>query len=336
MYSIVYVLTDNENLKYYNDLIISIYSLRKRNFSGNVYILMDLDTKDIIEKLKPHELENYKAEVVVVDIPEKYETKAKKSRFIKTSMRKWVKGDFLYIDTDTVIADELPEVISEYEIAQVPDVNSPFGEMSTRVQNYHIRLFNKCGYEPWKDDLLYFNSGVMWLKDTELVHKIFDGWHEKWMDYSENKGVMEDQPALNTTNREMGGVIQRLSDLYNVQVSGDPFPTKYIADAKIIHYIHNDPESTYILSTKQIDKSNIMDPIIQKVIEEPKIAFNPGTMLRVNRERENIMLSKQYYYLNRMYNAYPRLFKFREKYITCLLKVWKLIHKVIRKLSFTK
>ena len=90
----------------------------------------------------------------------------------------------------------------------------------------------------------------MWLKDTDLVYKLFEGWHQKWLDYSSNKVVLEDQPALNYTNREMGGVIQRLSDLYNVQVSGDPFPTNYISEAKIIHYIHNDPESTYILSSK--------------------------------------------------------------------------------------
>lgn len=330
MYSIVYVLTDGEKLEYYSDLVISLCSLRKRQYMGKIYVLMDQDTKDMLERLGRRDFEQFRVTPIIVDVPAEY-SKRIKSRWIKTSMRKWVQGDFLYIDTDTVIAEELPNSISEYEIAQVPDVNSSFAEMSIRVRNYHVRLQKRCGYEAWDESLLYFNSGVIWVRDTELTHRIFESWHQKWRDYMENRGVIEDQPALNQTNREFGGVIQRLSDLYNVQVSGDPFPSKYIANAKIIHYIHNDPESTYKLATKQIDKSDLMNPLIQQIIEEPKIAFNPGTMLRKNDDRETLLASNYYRFAKLLYERHRKMYEIGNKIIAVLLKLRRKSHSIYNK-----
>lgn len=325
MYSIVYVLTDGEKLGYYSDLVISLCSLRKRKYKGKICVLMDQDTKDILERLDRHEFEQFAVTPIIVDVPAEY-SKRIKSRWIKTSMRKWVQGDFFYIDTDTVIVEDFPESISEYEIALAPDVNSSFPEMSIRVRNYHVRLLKRCGYDAWDESLLYYNSGVMWVKDTELTHRIFEGWHQKWRDYSENRGVIEDQPALNQTNRELGGVIQRLSDLYNVQVSGDPFPSRYIAHAKIIHYIHNDPESTYMLATKQIDKSNLMTPLIQQIIENPKTAFNPGTMLRKNDERETLIASNYYKFAKLLYERHRKMYEKGNKLIPAMLGLWGKLH----------
>lgn len=332
MYSIVYVLTDGEKLDYYFDLVISVCSLRKRQYTGKIFVLMDQDTQDILVRLGRCEFKEYDVTPVIINVPEEY-SKTAKSRWIKTSMRKWIEGDFLYIDTDTVIVEKLPESISDYDIAQVPDVNSSFYDMSIRVRNYHVRLLERCGYEAWNEKLLYFNGGVVWTKDTELSHKIFESWHQKWLDYFVNRGVVEDQPAINQTNRELNGVIQRLPDLYNVQVSGDPFPSRYVSNAIIIHYIHNDPESTYSLATKLIDKSDVSNPLIQQIIEEPKTAFNPGTMLRKNDEREVLLASNYYKLAMKLYRRHKKLYDMGNKLISFLMNIWGRIHGFFIKLK---
>lgn len=333
MYSIVYVLTDNKKLNFYYEMRISIYSLRKRNFSGNIFVLLDLDTRDTLKRLTHNELEEFNVQLVVVDVPEKY-TKTMRSRYIKTSMRKWVKGDFLFLDTDTIVAEELPEVISEYDISLVLDSNVPCKDFTTETRLYNRNLLNRCGCDDLlKDDLLYFNSGVIWVKDTELVHKLFEGWHRIWFDYLEKRGVSKDQAALNQINKEMGGIIQRLSDLYNVQVTADPFPAKYLAEAKIIHYFHIHGKDTYMLASEQIDKSDLTNPLIQQIIDAPKTAFNLCILMRKSSVRENILLSKQYEVLYALYVKYPRIFNLGEKSTLFLLGLWTKVHGICRRLK---
>ena len=59
-------------------------------------------------------------------------------------MREYVKGDFLFLDTDTVIADKLPDIVSDHDIAMVRDQH---GTMIERGTVDHFRnLFEKCHY----------------------------------------------------------------------------------------------------------------------------------------------------------------------------------------------
>ena len=190
--------------------------------------------------------------------------------------------------------------------------------MSYRARHYHLSKNIECGFN-MSESHLYFNSGVMWVRDTELTHKLYDGWHSKWCSYSQNT-VMEDQPGLNETNKEMGYVIHRLSDLYNVQVSTNPFPTNYLANAKILHVFHNDPDSTYIMSFKENKVRGINDPLVMKVLDDPKAAFYPGTMLRKDDVREVLLETKHFFAIRRFYQKHPKMFMFNEKLISFCLK----------------
>ncbi|MFX4681913.1 hypothetical protein ABTB34_20895, partial [Acinetobacter baumannii] len=61
------------------------------------------------------------AEFQCVDVPGCY-GKTERSRFIKTTIRKHVDGDFLFIDTDTVVCREL--VPPDCELGMVYDANT--------------------------------------------------------------------------------------------------------------------------------------------------------------------------------------------------------------------
>ena len=52
-YFICYILVDNERLFYYNQLLISIASLRKRNPHLPVIVLLDEETKQILPQKNP-------------------------------------------------------------------------------------------------------------------------------------------------------------------------------------------------------------------------------------------------------------------------------------------
>lgn len=260
MYSICYVLVDDgEELEYYHELIISVCSLRKRHFEGEILVLLDQNTLDNINRHNYCECNQYRCKIVVVDVPQEF-TQIMKSRFIKTSLRERITGDFLYLDTDTIIAEELPDEICQYEIALVLDVHSTLSGMSKRTRNFHLRTNKQCGFD-LLDDREYFNSGVMWVKDTELSHRVFGEWHKKWQDYALHKGIVYDQPGINKVNADMGYLIHRLPDEYNVQVSGNPFPTRFIAKAKVIHYVHLS-SSTYELVDKKVKMRGVMDPLV--------------------------------------------------------------------------
>ena len=86
MYTVCYVLTDSDSLQYYNELLISLASLRKRGFQGKVVVLTDEQTGSIIEKQARHELNELCADYIIVDIPARFSQK-EESRYIIIHVR---------------------------------------------------------------------------------------------------------------------------------------------------------------------------------------------------------------------------------------------------------
>ncbi len=89
-------------------LWVSVTSLRMYNPETTVVLLMDKITYEGLIGYRAKLLDLID-EAIVVPTPEGYSQK-EMSRHIKTTARQWVKGDFLFIDTDTVIAGDLSDV----------------------------------------------------------------------------------------------------------------------------------------------------------------------------------------------------------------------------------
>lgn len=144
MYTVCYVVTDETGLKYYNEMMISLASLRKQAFSGQVRIVTDAETRALFTEANIRELAAFDAAVTVVDIPDGY-TQKEKSRFIKTSLRKYMQGDYLFLDTDTVVADTLPDHITDGDLAMVCDYHCSFAEMTDDTRGELEDRSIKCG-----------------------------------------------------------------------------------------------------------------------------------------------------------------------------------------------
>ena len=275
---IVYVLVSSEKDVFLEELWASVWSLRQYEPDVIVNVVVDEPTAKRVNANA--ELMTLITNVVVADVPEKY-TPKERSREIKTKIRELIKGDFFYIDTDTVICKPLGEIDNcEYDVAGIPDSNvflkdNPFGEgMIGSVKEIFGSDLSNYEY--------LINGGVISAKDNEVAHELFKRWNENWTYSCFEKGNSQDQPALWQSNHEMGNVIKLLPDVYNCQVAMN---LQYFADAAIVHFLHMNfiPDQSYspylcLKIYKDIKNVAALTPEIKDFIINCKSSFAPLTI----------------------------------------------------------
>lgn len=276
--TIVYILTSTEKDIYLEQLWLSLYSLRLHNTHARVVLLTDKDTETSLVGPRA-KVKDYLSEVVVVDVPNEYSPK-ERSRYIKTQFRKYLSGDLLFIDTDTIIAEDLSCIDKcEAEIACVLDYHAPLNSLIDG-ESIRKRIKDLFG-DNINDELLYFNSGVIYVKDTPQVHHLFDVWYENWKHAAFEKNQCFDQPSLLMANRKCGHIIQELDGIYNCQILTS---IQYLHHAKIIHFFNNQWEGKNEFSPffcdevyQQIKKQGeIVDNIKDKVADCKSAFFSPS------------------------------------------------------------
>ena len=275
---IVYVLVSSEKDVFLEELWVSVYSLRQFHHDVVVNVVTDNDTAKRIENNK--ELYALITNVVVGDTPENYNAK-ERSRELKTRVRELIKGDFLYIDTDTVVCKPLDEVDNcTHDVACVPDSNAwckdnAFSDgMKNSVRGIFGTDVSSCEY--------LVNGGVIYAKDNDKAHELFKRWNKHWRYSCFEKGNSQDQPALWQSDYEMGHVIKLLPDIYNSQVA---MSLQYFADAAIVHFLHMDfiPEQSYshylgLGIYRELKEKGTITPEIRDKIVHCKSSFMPMTM----------------------------------------------------------
>ena len=168
---IVYTLISSEKDYFLEELWVSLYSLRQFHPEVTVNVLVDESTRIYMESFP--ELCNMITNIVVVPVSEKYNAK-QRSRVLKTSFRQYLKGNLLFLDTDTVVCKPLDEIDSLIcDIACVPEMHLPFSKMPFAPYG---AVEAALGIDV-HDCLYYFNSGVMYVADTEKAHEFFKRWN---------------------------------------------------------------------------------------------------------------------------------------------------------------
>lgn len=316
MYTVCYVLTDNAKLLFYKQLLISIRSLRKFSATQKICILMDGTTENILIEKKQSELTNDKyIQILSVEVPDCY-TQKEKSRYLKLKTRKLLSGTFLYVDTDTVFSERLPEALSESELAFAYDLNIKF---KNRIDRKQIEDMNRLyGYLITDNTYEYYNSGVIWCKDTDLCHSFYSDWFRYWDSNREN-GLVLDQPSLNYVNRKRNGIISTLKPVYNVQISASPCPIQYLSCAVIIHYFNIIENSPYLLNNPDVFNSPLSGKEMSHILENPKGAFAPCFLIKRNSDTDKILHSHNYQALSILYRKFPRLFQLINKIFSYII-----------------
>lgn len=228
---VLYVLASDPGDFYAEQLYVSIASLRVNSPGTFVKVLTDKATKDGLENrgaAGPKLLQAVDEWITVsldFSLPKKL-----RSRLLKTGMRKYVDGDFLFIDSDTIIVQKLDCIDScPSELALCLDHHCPLQEIPEKMD-----IINKCrriGLDLSRTDF-YFNSGVIYAKDTPAVRAFFESWQMNYLNGYE-KGVNTDQQSLAQTIDTCSLKIEQLDGKWNCQL---PFGARYMREACIFHY----------------------------------------------------------------------------------------------------
>lgn len=306
-FKLLYVLVSGSGDLYYEQLLISVTSARKHMPNANICLLTDNKTKDSMVGYRAIALEHFN-DVITVNFPGDVGNK-ERSRYLKTSMREKVTGDFLYIDCDTLICEDFgtPEFL-DTDIGAVvdchaySDVYKAQAEIRKDGRRFGFKDSNKA----------YFNGGVLWAKDSSLTHEFFKKWHALYSEMCEN-GITIDQVSLNQVNQELGNVIHEIDGKWNcLAVCG----ARYLSSAKIIHYVGAGfiKKPAYRLSDKDVltkvkNQKNITSEVCA-IIDSPKTAYRESFVLPMDGPEFKIVFTGVYKLLMAIYNNHHGLFCF--------------------------
>lgn len=307
---IVYILVSDDYDFYWEQALMSMFSLRLYNPTVSVTLITDQIT-DLGLSGKRQRLMSYIMNKIVVTVPKEL-TKKQRSRYIKTSLRKYIKGAYLYIDLDTIISSPFPE--------------NPFSDMICgAVLDEHVAFPQKY----WKGNFRdyqkkvpplshisldkYFNSGVMFVSDVPETHRLYIEWHKAWLE-GMKKGMDFDQPALAVANNKCGNIIKELPGIWNCQINSNGLA--YFFNACIVHYFASHGRSPFTLGNKDILKKikeagDIPDEI-GNMIRRHRTAFHPCCKICTGDEI-NLMLSDigtLFFYHKHIFAFFERIARF--------------------------
>lgn len=270
----VYVLTSNSKDIYADMNLVSLWSLQYSNPDCNVVIAMDsLTMKSLSDYSHPILKENCDFVVANVDS----EISIYRNRFIKTQIRNYVSGNFLYLDADTLIRDDLGLIFNtQTSIAGVPNHNGTGSPTEIPSSSTEFNIINNMG---WMSDLhVYINGGVLYLSDNSDAYKFCDIWHKRWVDSSLTNKIYNDQPALNKALNECNIDFSCLAHRYNAQIFARPSISK---NAAIWHIYsskkYGEPRNifTEMISSVKNDKKKVKDVIISSCsMDHPWLSRN--------------------------------------------------------------
>lgn len=281
----VYVLTSTTKDLYYEQALMSAYSLRKHMPDAHIVVLVDNKTKEsMTAENKRSELGKYISEIISVDFEENVPN-VDRSRLIKTAIPEYVDGSFLYIDCDTIICDDLSEIETvEAVTGGVLDGHVLLDEHIHK--NYFLKRDKILGFSGTKSSGYNINGGLVLAKaETEEQKKetteLFKTWNEVWKYSAYEKHDKHDQSALNEANYRTGNKMKLLDGKWNCQPSHGGL--QFLKEAKILHYYSSEfSGKNYIPYYKLADK-NVQQRIkesgeipsdIKKMIDDPKFQFN--------------------------------------------------------------
>jgi hypothetical protein len=254
----LYVLASDNTDFYSEQLLISITSLRLHTPCAFVSLLIDNNTEsNLINSKVGKNILNNIDELKSINIDDIFNKKAR-SRWLKTSMRQHIAGDFLYIDCDTIISDNLSDIDNvDAELALVLDHHLLLSSLSKANLQVDDRTCIKLGFVyNFKSDL-FFNSGLMLCRDCVIVNDFFNEWHKLWLHCFE-KESLNDQPSLNQANYLLNFPIKELEGIWNCQIEYDT-GINYFFNAKIIHYFTTKDEKRIYLLPNQDMINNIRE-----------------------------------------------------------------------------
>lgn len=306
---IVYVVSSNNNDYYFEQVWASAFSLKYYNPESQVFVVTDRDTyNNIMDSYRRLSL-NYIDEIIPIDICSTF-TNMQKSRWLKTNLRNVIDGDFLFIDSDTLITGDLSEIDNlQCNIGMVLDYHVLFNANwnSYREISAAKRIFDRDCSNVEK----YFNSGVIFCKDNEVTHNFYSQWNELWKE-GNTRGYTFDQLSLMITCIDNPDICEEISGIYNCQIT---VGLGYLLDAKIVHFFSSTTTSFTPFKCKetymQIKIDGTINERLQNQIINCKRCFNGPIYIMTSNDHDERTMP--------LYKLYAGLYRRRDKWYVKLL-----------------
>ena len=270
---IAYVLVSSHKDLFWEQCLISVMSVRQYMPDAHTVLVCDTDTKESLNDGIRNDISKYFSEIISISFDEKVGN-TMRSRILKVTLREIITGDFLYIDCDTLITQQLSDIDNlTYPIAAVLDGHCLF--KSHPMREFFLKQNKHLDYA--HDRIVkYFNAGVMYVKDVEETHLFYKKWHENYLASCE-KGMYLDEPALSKTNIELGNVIQEIDGSWNCQIR---FGALFLASNKILHFCSKKNMPVSILSNKvylrKIKEQGVSASGLLDYITDWRSSISPG------------------------------------------------------------
>ncbi|MCR5464834.1 MAG: hypothetical protein K6F06_09925 [Bacteroidales bacterium] len=299
-FKVVYVLVCSQEDHYYEQFLLSLCSLRTHNPDLPVEVVTDPASHAYVTGKREPLLDGVLFNVASTPGGD---DNLYKSRYLKTSLRPIVKGDFLFLDTDTLVCEPLDGVdMIEADIAAAASMNG-----QNRILNERKKGFLKRGGFGSFSRGPYYNSGVLFVRDTDASRNLFESWHKSWQK-SFGNGVPFDQPALFAADFEKGFIIKELAPVWNCLVTKDGGP-HYFKKAKIIHWISNNALfNDSVLLPHVADAGGRPDSFAMEIVRDPRSNL---TLYRL--EKKSRFIDKAYSDLLAILRGFPRAYVIAEK-----------------------
>lgn len=269
---IIYCLISSNDDYYVEQALVSIYSLKKHNPGAHIVLMTDEPTDKSLSGDRAR-IKSYIDESIIIDTPSGL-SPTQRSRFIKTSVRQNISGDFLYVDNDTIICDSLEEFDSiDCSVGAVLDYHSKLDERQNYMKSNIDAYLSTTKKKFWNSNK-YFNSGIIFAKDNSDALKLYKLWHKIWNEERVKYKINIDQPSFAQSNAINNFVIKELSGNYNCQILV-PNSAKYFLNPKIVHY-YASSKLSFPLNDKKILKKireNGITQDIEYIVNNPQIVF---------------------------------------------------------------
>jgi lipopolysaccharide biosynthesis glycosyltransferase len=222
----VYVLSSSETDYFAEMTAISLASLRLTNPKAQATLIIDSATRKQNRAII-HRIVDSFDDIVAVEIQKNDQVFF--SRYMKVKIRDLVSGDFLYIDSDTIILKDLSQIFGfEYEIGGALDISSRNSHIS--IPSDQAENFRRLNWNIVNNP--YVNGGVFYMKDSENNKKFSDMWFKLWNEFGQVIGKYNDQPSFNYALDQSDSKFHLLPQTWNAQVGLSPLDAK---NAKIAH-----------------------------------------------------------------------------------------------------
>ncbi len=323
---ILYTLISSEADFYLEQALLSVYSLRLYNPNAYVGLVVDKDTKDSFVGNRSV-VYKYFSEIIEISVPVQY-GKMQRSRYLKTNLRNFVEGDYLFIDCDTIVSGNLDEIDDFHgDIGGVLDAMSPY--VSTKYP-YWEDVVRTVGWWGDLNGVPIYNSGVLFVRDNAKTRDFYFQWYKNWIYCGKNYKIYKDQLPLCKVYSENQEIIEDLAPKWHCQVKGEGF-MEFPMDTKIIHYYASQDKMKFFFY--DIEKDSILARVkispdipddIKMDIQNPYPLFAEKKLV-VHGNQFEFMQSGMY----EIYQDYPGFFRF-------LLQIGALYRKIITSLYNVK